>query len=65
MSRTKILPYIADKVTHSWANDSLLSHNIPEKGFKSKVVCFLAGELLDGLAAADFEVFDVFETTDF
>ena len=56
---------MADSVTHSWAKDSLLSHKIPEKGFKSKVVCFLAGELLGGRAAADLEVFDVFETTDF
>ena len=32
MRRTRSLPYIEDKVTHSWVNGSLRSQRIPENG---------------------------------
>ena len=56
---------MADRLTHSWANDSLLSHSTPENGFRSRDGFLAAGELLDGLAPGVLDDLDVLETPDF
>ena len=58
------MPYMADRLTHSWAKDSLLSQRIPEKGFRSRDG-FLVGVEPWGRALPALEVFEVFETADF
>ena len=65
MRRTSIMPYMADRLTHSWAKDSLLSHSTPENGFRSRDGFLAAGELLDGLAPGVLDDLDVLETPDF
>ena len=58
------MPYMAERVTQSWANDSLLSQRTPEKGFRSKDG-FLAGVVACGLALPALEVLEVLDTPDF
>ena len=49
MRSTSSLPYIADRVTHSWVKGSRLSHKIPEKGLSCIWLPFLSWTLPGGL----------------